>query len=130
MPRKALSFDDVCAMALALPGVEVGFGWGQKALKVRGKLMACPAIHRSAEPGSLVFKLGIGERERLMRENPDVFYIAEHYVKYPSLLVRLARISRNDMQDLLYRAWEFSGGGIPPKPKARRNKAPAKRRMT
>ena len=50
MPRKTISFDTVLKMGLALPDVEEGTTYGASSLKVRGKMFACPAIHRSAEP--------------------------------------------------------------------------------
>jgi hypothetical protein len=128
---KALTFDTVCEMALALPGVEIGTGWGQKVLKVRGKLMVCPAINKSAEPGTLGFKIGFSDRERLMAEKPAVFYLTDHYVNYPSVLMRLARATRNDVQGVLLLSWEFSGGALPPKAPRKRaapKKKPARKR--
>ena len=79
-------------IALALPGVKenatkLGTGW-----KVNGRLMACEAINRSAETNSLMACVSRDKRMRLIRENPDVFYLTDHYRPYDAVLVRLSRI--------------------------------------
>ena len=53
MARKKITFDTVREMGLALPDVEEGTVYGSPALKVRGNMFACIAIHRSADPESL-----------------------------------------------------------------------------
>jgi len=45
----------VRTMGLALPEVEEGTAYGSPALNVRGKMFACLAIHRSAEPNTWWF---------------------------------------------------------------------------
>jgi len=50
MPRKKIDFNVVRAIAKALPGIEAGTIHGAPSLKVRGKLLTCPALHgRRAE---------------------------------------------------------------------------------
>ena len=46
-----MTFDVVREIGLALADVEDSTMYGGLALKVRGKLLACLAIHKSAEPG-------------------------------------------------------------------------------
>ena len=58
MPGRTIDFDTVRKIGLALPGVEDSTAYRSPALKVRGKLLACIAAHRSAEPGSLVVSRG------------------------------------------------------------------------
>ncbi len=109
MPKKSLSFDDVCEIARALPGIEESgsTGRGASSLKIHGKLLACPARHKSAEPDSLVVKIGIDERAKLIAEDPAVYYVTDHYVNYPSVLVRLSRIHRDALRDLVGMAAQF-----------------------
>ena len=52
--------------------------YGAPALKVRGKLLACMASHKSAEPGSLVVRIGFDEREALIADDPRVYYVKPH----------------------------------------------------
>jgi hypothetical protein len=111
MPRKTIAFDTVREMGLALPDVEEGTTYGSPALKVRGKMFACMAIHKSAEPGSLVVRIDFDQRRKLMAADPDVYYVTDHYVNYPAMLVRLSRVQRNVLRDLLLQAWHFVSGG-------------------
>ena len=107
MRRKPLDFDDVRELAAGLPGVEHATGRGAPCLKVNGKLLSCPALHESAEPNSLVLKIAREQRAKLMSADPDVYYVTDHYVNYPTVLVRLSRIHRDALRDLLGMAWTF-----------------------
>ena len=78
MPKKPLSFDVVRELARGLPDVEVGEGRGAPSLKVRGRLLTCPAIQKSAEPNSLVVKIGFDQRAELIEADPDVYYVTDH----------------------------------------------------
>ena len=118
MPTRANGFDVVLKAARALPDVEQGSAWGATSLKAGGKLLACQAIHKSAEPNSIVVKIGMDQRDELIASEPDVYYITEHYVSYPSVLVRLPRIHADALRDLLGMALEFANRTT--KPRARR----------
>jgi hypothetical protein len=107
MPRRTIDFDTVRRIGLALPGVEESTAYGSPALKVHGKLLACLPSHRSAEPGSLVARVDFDDRAELLTANPDVYYVTDHYVGYTSVLVRLARIHRDVLRDLLGMAYKF-----------------------
>src|SRR5688500_9267649 len=96
--------------ALALPGVEEGTSWGAPAFKLRGKLIACGPTHKSAEPDSLVVLLDFAQRDELLAAEPDVYYLKEHYVGYPCLLVRLKKIHPDALRDLLAMAWKYVDG--------------------
>ena len=91
MPRKAVNFDTVRDIGLALPGVEQSTAFGAPALKIRGKLMACLPTHRSAEPDSLLLRVGFGDRSELLAAAPDVYYVTNHYLNYTAVLVRRLR---------------------------------------
>jgi len=110
VPHKPLDFDDVRELAGDLPGVEHAQGRGAPCLKVHGKLLTCPALHESAEPHSLVVKIAHEPRAKLMIEDPDVYYVTEHYVDYPTVLVRMARIRRAALRDVLNLAWQLAYG--------------------
>lgn len=110
MPRKSMGFDVVRELARTLPDVEESTahtGHGAPSLKVRGKFLTCPAIHKSAEPHSLVVKIGFDQRAKLIASAPDVYYVTDHYVNYPSVLVRMSRIDHDSLRDLLSMAWQF-----------------------
>ena len=107
MPAKKISFDTVREIGLALPDVEEGATYGSPALKVRGKMFACIPSHRSAEPDSLVIRIDFDRREELIAADPKTYYLKDHYVGYPCVLVRLTRIRRDELRDLLLMAWRF-----------------------
>src|SRR6185295_267048 len=105
MPQRRMSFDDVRRIGRALPDVVEGTMFGKPALKVRGKMIACMASHKSAEPGSLVVRMGFDDRDALIADDPRTYYVKPHYENYPAVLVRLAQIEREALRDLLQSAW-------------------------
>src|SRR6266849_7068141 len=129
MPRSAINFDTVRKIGLALPGVEEGTTYGSPALKVHGKLLACIAVHRSAEPGSMVIRVGFEDRAELLAADPDVYYVTDHYVGYNAVLVRLSRVHPDVLRDLLGMAYKFVTRKAAPRSPARRHRKGASRRM-
>jgi len=103
-------------MGFALPDVEVSTTYGSPALKVRGRLLACLATHKSAEPHTLVVCIAFDDRDELIAAEPKTYYLTDHYVNYPSVLVRLSMVNRDALRDLLQMSWRFvsarsRGGG-------------------
>ena len=107
MPLKKIDFDLVREIALALPGVEESTTFRTPSLKVRGKLMTCMAIHRSAEPNTLAVRIEFDQRDELIDADPSVYYLTKHYVNYPVVLVRLSRINEDALRDLIDMGWRF-----------------------
>jgi hypothetical protein len=101
-------FSRALRLAQSLPRVDEGTAWGSRAVKVDGQMFACIAIHRSAEPGTLVVRVPVAERDELIASAPDIYYLTDHYVDYPSVLVRLDRIADDALRDLLAMAWRFT----------------------
>jgi len=96
-----VTFDTVRQIAGALPGVEEGTSYGTPALRVRGKFFV-----RLREDGeSLVVKVGHDERDMLLAADPKVFFITDHYVGYPAVLVRLSVIDADLLRSVLEDAW-------------------------
>ena len=126
MPRQPLSLDAVRELALALPDVEESTSYGATSFKVRGKLVACQAINKSAEPNSLVVKIPFEQRDELIAAQPDVYYVTDHYVNYPSVVVRLSRVHRDSLRDLLGMARRFVIETTAKKPRPRRRAPSAK----
>ena len=107
MPRKKIDFDTVREIALELPDVEDASVYGSPAIRVRGKLMTCMAINKSAEPGSLGVRIDFDQRAELVATAPEVYYFTDHYANYPMVLVRLSRIQQDVLRDLLRASWRF-----------------------
>jgi hypothetical protein len=107
MAAGRVSFKTVESLARALPDVEVTTTWGKPTLKVRGKMFVCIASHKSAEPNTLVVMMDFADRDALLADDPDTYYLKEHYVNYPCVLVRLPRVSADALQDLVAGAYRF-----------------------
>jgi hypothetical protein len=108
---KKVTFDTVRAFGLALPEAEEGTSYGAPALKVKGKMFACRPVHPSAEPDSLAIRIDFGQRDELIAADPEIYYLTDHYLNYPALLVRLSRIHPDALRDLLRMAWQFVRSG-------------------
>jgi len=121
MARKN-NFAVVVEAARSLPDIEQSMTWGADALKVHGKLLACQAIHKSAEPNSIVVRIPIDQREELIASDPSVYYLTDHYVNYPSVLVRLSRIHHDALRDLLGMASKLAGASTRKKRPSRRSR--------
>ena len=127
MPRKKIDFETVRKIALELPEAEDSSAYGSPAIKVRGKLLTCMAINKSAEPGSLGVRIDFDQRAELVATAPDVYYFTDHYANYPMVLVRLSRIHPDALRDLLGAAWRFVTAKTPGgKRSLRKPKLPSK----
>jgi hypothetical protein len=107
MPRAKVTFDTVREIGAGLPEVEDATAYGSPALKVRGTLLACIAVNKSAEPGTLAVRIDFEQRDALLAEAPETYYLTDHYAPYPSVLVRLSKIQKDQLRDLLGAAWRF-----------------------
>ena len=96
-----LNFDTVRQIAQTLPGAEESTSYGTPAFKLKGKLFA--RQHQDGE--SLVVGVDFEEREEMMRAAPEKFYITDHYLNYPWMLVRMSQVGRDELRDLLIGSW-------------------------
>ncbi len=123
--KGGVDYSTVRKLALALPGVIDTTSLRGIAFKAAGKLLACKAINRSAEPESLMVRIGNAERDRLLAADPEIYYVTPHYLPHESVLVRLSRIDRRALQAVLASALQFVASSAP----ARKRKAGAKKRV-
>lgn len=113
MPVK---FEAVRRMALALDNVEEGTSYGTPAFKVRGTLFL--RLHQDLD--SLVVRTDLEQREEMMAADPETYYITDHYLNYPWILVRLARVHPDALRDLIRMAWRAAA-------ESKRRRAPKRR---
>jgi hypothetical protein len=102
-----LNFNTVRELGLALPDVVDGTAYGAPALKLDGKLLAGIPTNKSAEPNCIVVRIDLEHRAELLRQHPDIYYITDHYAPHPAVLVRLLKITRTDLTELLRDAYRF-----------------------
>lgn len=108
MPRKKVDFNTVREFVRELPHVEESTTYGSPCFKARGTLLACIAIHRSAEPDTLAVRVDPESRSEMIAEAPEVYYLTDHYVNYPFVLVRMKTIQPGALKDLLGGAWRLA----------------------
>lgn len=114
-----MTFRTVRAIGLKLPGVEFGTSYGGPALKYRGQLLACVATNKAAEPNSLVVRMEFSDRDALLEEDAETYYLKDHYVSYPCVLARMSRLHRDAVRDLLIGAIKYLDGQAAKKRKKR-----------
>jgi hypothetical protein len=95
-------FARVRQIGLRLPGVEATTRYdGSPRLVLGGCFVAGLAQHESAEPDTLVVRADLAEREWLLADAPDTYYLTDYYRKYPLVLVRLSRIDSEALHEVL-----------------------------
>ena len=103
------TFDTVREVGLTLPNVQAGTKYdGSPVLKVGGAFLAGVATHRSAESATIVVRVGLEERNWLLQEAPDTYYLTDYYRRHPVVLVRLTGIDRDALRDLLSVSWRLT----------------------
>jgi hypothetical protein len=83
------AFEAVRQIAHTLEGVEDGVSYGTAALKVHGALF----IRLREDDDTLVLRCPIDDRGALIAEDPDTYFLTDHYVNYPWVLARLSTIN-------------------------------------
>lgn len=102
-------FAAVKAVGLTLPDVEATTKYdGSPVLKVKGVFMAGIAMHPTAEPNTLVVRHDLDERDLLIADAPETYYLTDYYRSYPLLLVRLSQVDREALRDLLSVSWRMT----------------------
>jgi len=110
------SWDDVRALALAMPDTAEVFSRGMRFWRVHDKLFVWErplrnsdlrALGDAAPDGPI---LGarvehLGAKEALLADDPAVYFTTPHFDGYPAVLVRLERIARDELEELVADAW-------------------------
>jgi hypothetical protein len=101
-PRKVSpAYATVRELALALPGVAESSSYGTPGFKLGNKLVA--RMHQDGE--SLVVRIDPLDRDLVMRAEPKVFFITEHYRNYPWVQVHLSSARRAQIKRALEEAY-------------------------
>jgi hypothetical protein len=107
--RRPLRFDDVREIALSMPDVEETTTYGMPCFKAAKTLFAVEPFPRpDVEPDSLGVPVSFEQRAHLLASRPGVYYLTDHYAKYPGVLVRLSSISHEELREILGAAWRYA----------------------
>ena len=112
------SFEDVAEIALGLPEVAEEPVFGDRAWKVRKKLFVWERPLRKKEveqlggaappEGTAILGVRVPDEEAktaLLESEPEIYFTTPHFDGYPSVLVRLERIPRADLEEAIFEAW-------------------------
>ncbi|MCO5144145.1 MAG: MmcQ/YjbR family DNA-binding protein [Oligoflexia bacterium] len=99
-----MKFSEVSEIALAMNDVEEGTSYGTPAFKTNGILF----VRYRPELESIVVAMDFDERESAIAEAPETYYLTDHYLNYPWILVRLTSIKKTGLRDLLFNAKKFA----------------------
>ena len=70
-------------------------------------MFVCIASHKSAEPNSLVVMMAFADRDALVEDDPGTYYLKNHYLNHPCVLVRLRCIRLDALRDVVVGAHRF-----------------------
>lgn len=116
------TWDDVRALVAALPETEERAAHGDRpAWRVRDKLFVWDRPLRPSDREALPLEsaprpdepiLGVrvadeGVKQALIADEPEVFFTTPHFDGYPAVLVRLERIDRLELAELVTDAWRL-----------------------
>jgi hypothetical protein len=98
------AWKDVVAIGRRLPEVEEGTWFRTPCLRVRKK-----SFCRMKEDGEtlVVRVVDLEDKEALLRSDPEVFFTTPHYDGYPYVLVRLGKVKRKQLTELVEDAWRI-----------------------
>ena len=100
-----MTWGEVRALGLALPGVEDATSYRTPALKVRAGSRLKLLVRLKEEGDSIVLSMDPAEKELLLEAEPAVFFQTPHYEGWPSLLARLNALESDRLAPLLERTW-------------------------
>jgi hypothetical protein len=120
--RRPSPFDIVRNVGLTLPDVAAETKYdGSPVLRVKGVFMAGLACHPSAEPATLVVRFPIEDRDALVEEAPETYYLTSYYRRHPVVLARLSLLSEDALRDLLAVSWRLTAAKVGRPRSPRRN---------
>jgi hypothetical protein len=110
------TWEDVRRIALALPETDERLSRGLRQWRVRDKLFVWERPLRPKEIEALGDDVSNGPilgarvehivaKEALLADDPEAFFTTPHFDGYAAILVRLDRISIEDLQELVTEAW-------------------------
>jgi hypothetical protein len=99
--RQGVTVEATRQLLLGFPGVEEGPCYGTAGFRVRGKFLARLRDNDTV----LVVKCGYIERDLRMQADRDTFFTTAHYRDYPTVLIRLDSVTKDDLHDVVEVGW-------------------------
>jgi hypothetical protein len=115
------SWEDVAAVACALPEVAEEPSHGERAWKVRKKTFSWERPLRAKEvdhlggfepegaaPSGEILAARVADEEAkqaLVSSEPEIYFTTSHFDGYPAVLIRLERIGLVELEEVVIEAW-------------------------
>jgi hypothetical protein len=99
-----VTFDTVREIAYTFADVEEGTSYGTPAFKARGVLF----VRLREDFETLVVRMDHEHREEMIAADPETYFITDHYLNYPWILVRMGRVQPDALRDLMKMAWQLA----------------------
>ncbi|PZQ47953.1 MAG: hypothetical protein DI556_15765 [Rhodovulum sulfidophilum] len=96
-----VSFEDLRAIILALPGTVETMSWDSRSFKVNGKVM----LYWNAAHDCPVFKVPVEERDLLIEADPETFFTTDHHRPHGLVLARPGTLDLGWARANLERVW-------------------------
>ncbi|MBV9550481.1 MAG: hypothetical protein JO256_12505 [Alphaproteobacteria bacterium] len=94
----ALTHDQAWKIILAVPGAENRLWFNQPSGFVHDRFLA--KVHHKEE--AVTLQVGSMEmRDMMLEAKPDLFYITDHYRKFPFVLIRLKTLTAKVLKEIL-----------------------------
>ena len=77
----------------------ISAGWGL------ADTISAEAPQGNVQFGIVLFDRLTWQQQFLMDTNPDAFFLTDHYRGYPTILIRLSKVPRGQLQELLDQSW-------------------------
>ncbi len=97
-----MTWEEVRAIALSLPGVEDATAYGTPAFRVGGKFLT---RLRPEDESLVLMDVAFDAREMLLEAAPETFHLTAHYKDYPTVLARIATLHPESLRHFLERRW-------------------------
>jgi hypothetical protein len=99
----SMTFDEIREIALSFPNVEEYQLFGTPAYRIGKRFLACPA---KVAADTLMLKMPNKlEREFLLSNHPEIYYLTPHYEGFNAILIRLAKMETGEFRELFEGAW-------------------------
>lgn len=107
-----ITWKTVCEILSELPGAAPDPPGGREVVRVKDKVIAYPAANERSRPEGyaadedfVVVKVDLTDREALVHQAPQTFFVTPHYRNYPGVIVRLSTVEPEHLRELLIDAW-------------------------
>lgn len=104
-------------MALELPETTEYVGKKEHSVNRNGKTM-----FRTRPNDSVAFRLDWETRDRVLKEQPDVFFLIDHYLGWPFALATVEKLQEDQARELIKIAWNEAPFPCKTRPEEKRAK--------